>query len=130
MEAHGPAAFPLPHSEEKFIIDHYFGYTRTANGCSEYAVEHPPWRISPAQALKLDLDPVSLYGKQFAEVLAARPSSAFIAEGSAIIVRKASRIPLERNGSETSGTAPAFGTNAQPHSNEALPKLAASLGKK
>ena len=78
-------------SQEEFIAEHYWGYTARPGGCSEYEVEHPPWRIWNALEASLDADVETLYGKAFVECLSARPASAFIAEGSPIIVRRATR---------------------------------------
>ena len=55
-------------------------------GCSEYRVEHPRWKIWNADTFEFRADVATLYGKQFAETLAAAPRSAFIAEGSPIQV--------------------------------------------
>jgi uncharacterized protein len=80
-------------SEPEFITEHYWGYTAQRDGSTlEYQVEHPRWRVWEAQNTKLDCDATNLYGKQFAEVLARPPTSAFLAEGSAVTVRKGVRI--------------------------------------
>ena len=80
-------------SEPEFITEHYWGYTAQRDGSTlEYQVEHPRWRIWKAQEAKLDCDATNLYGKQFAEILSGQPVSAFLAEGSAVIVRKGVRI--------------------------------------
>jgi uncharacterized protein YqjF (DUF2071 family) len=80
-------------SEPEFIAEHFWGYTAQRDGSTlEYQVEHPRWRIWEAQEAKLDCDVASLYGKQFAEVLSGQPASAFLAEGSAVTVRKGVRI--------------------------------------
>ena len=55
---------------------------------SQYQVEHPRWRIWPAVAAGLDADAAALYGARFANCLAAGPAFTFIAEGSAVAVRK------------------------------------------
>ncbi len=77
-------------SEEEFITEHYWGYTARPAGSSEYEVEHPRWRIWPQAEAVLDADLAGLYGAQFVETLSARPSSAFIADGSPIAVRRQS----------------------------------------
>ena len=74
-------------SEEEFIAQHYWGYSSQKNGGTvEYRVDHPPWRIWQAASVRLDCDVENLYGRQFGKFLAAKPSSAFLAEGSAITV--------------------------------------------
>ena len=80
-------------SEPEFITEHYWGCTAQRDGSTlEYQVEHPRWRIWEARETKLDCDVAGLYGKQFAEVLARPPASAFLAEGSAVTVRQGVRI--------------------------------------
>ena len=88
------AARELPTgSPEEFIIEHYYGYTRQRDGGTvEYQVEHPRWRVWTAQRTWLDADSTSLYGADFAPALNAAPQSAFVAEGSPVIVRRAVRI--------------------------------------
>jgi uncharacterized protein YqjF (DUF2071 family) len=87
-----PAAL-VPRSEEEFITEHYWGYTAQRNGGTvEYRVEHPSWRVWAADEAALDADVAALYGAEFAAALAAPPSSAFVADGSPIVVRRARRI--------------------------------------
>jgi len=89
----GPRA-PLVHgSREEFIAEHYWGYcAQRGGGTVEYQVEHPPWHIWPATAAKLDCDAAALYGPQLAEVLSQPPTTAFLADGSAVAVMKPTRI--------------------------------------
>ncbi len=84
-------------SEEEFITEHYWGYTARAAGCSEYQVEHPRWRVWRAIETGLEADVSSLYGDRFAEGLSGNPASAFIAEGSPIVVRCKSALLPRRN---------------------------------
>ena len=82
-----------PGSEEEFITEHYWGYTAQRDGgCLEYQVEHPPWHVWQVQESSLDCDAADLYGAEFAAALSGKPSSAFVAEGSAVIVRNGVRI--------------------------------------
>jgi uncharacterized protein YqjF (DUF2071 family) len=75
-------------SEEEFIAEHYWAYTRQRNGSTlEYEVEHPPWRISPARSVHYDGDVEAIYGKAFAPYLC-EPTSAFVADGSPVLVRR------------------------------------------
>lgn len=75
-------------SLEEFITEHYWGYTSRGSSCSEYQVEHPRWRLWQAEGAVLDADISTLYGISFVKPLSKAPMSAFIAEGSAVIVRK------------------------------------------
>ncbi len=80
-------------SEAEFITEHYWGYSAQRDGTTlEYQVEHPRWRVWEAQEAKLDCDAANIYGEQFWEVLDRPPASAFLAEGSAVIVRKGIRL--------------------------------------
>jgi uncharacterized protein YqjF (DUF2071 family) len=83
-------ARPVPEgSEAEFITEHYWGYSARKTGATlEYEVEHPRWRIWEAQNARLNCDVAKLYGAQFSEALNRTPASAFLAEGSAVIVRK------------------------------------------
>jgi hypothetical protein len=86
-----PAA---PGSEEAFITEHYWGYARQPDGSTiEYRVEHPPWRVWPATSAELACDAAALYGPEFARALAVAPRSAFLAEGSPVLVRRGVRAP-------------------------------------
>ena len=74
-------------SDVEFFTEHYWGYARRRDGrTTEYRVEHPRWRASPATASQLDCDVAGLYGSQFVEFLQTAPASAFLADGSAVTV--------------------------------------------
>ena len=89
LRTQGSPLPPAPGSIEEFITEHYWGYTVQKDAsCLEYQVEHPPWRIWRAAEASLDCDVAGLYGPQFSEALGARPSSAFLAEGSTVAVHK------------------------------------------
>jgi len=83
---------PLPlasGSHEEFIAEHYWGYCGQRNGGTvEYQVEHPPWHVWPAVSAKLECDAAALYGPHFAELLSQPPTTAFLADGSAVAVMK------------------------------------------
>lgn len=84
---------PLAESEESFITEHYWGYVTQRDGSTvEYQVEHPPWRVWRGHDPKLDCDAAALYGEEFAPALLGKSSSCFLAEGSAIVVRRGVRI--------------------------------------
>ena len=91
-----------PDSEEEFITEHYWGYTRQRDGSTfEYEVEHPRWRIWPVSSAEVVGDLTGLYGSAFARVLAGVPTSAFLAEGSAVTVRAPVRLPRAARDSAT-----------------------------
>ncbi|MFN0058844.1 MAG: YqjF family protein [Planctomycetota bacterium] len=80
-------------SEEEFIAEHYWGYTAQRDGGAlEYQVEHPPWRVWPASGARFDCDVARVYGRRFADCLSARPTSAFVADGSPVVVRRGRRV--------------------------------------
>jgi uncharacterized protein len=86
----------LPHpvhfeagSEEEFITQHFWGYTKLkGERTSEYQVEHPAWQVYEVKDHKIEVDGERLYGKPFGEILNRIPESVFLAEGSEILVRK------------------------------------------
>lgn len=80
---------PLPRgSMAEFIAEHYWGYARQRDGTTmEYEVEHPPWNVWAASSASLDCDVANLYGREFARFLEQPPVSAFVADGSSVIVR-------------------------------------------
>lgn len=88
-----PASVPSKDSEESFITEHYWGYTRQRDGSTvEYQVEHPRWRVWRADRAALSCEAASLYGAEFAEALSGTPTTAFVADGSAVIVRRGRRL--------------------------------------
>lgn len=87
LETTGTPAIPEPGSQEDFITEHYWGYTRQRDGGTvEYQVDHPRWRVWQTREPRLECDVAALYGDQFVDALAAHPRSAFLAEGSSITV--------------------------------------------
>ncbi|HTO08442.1 MAG TPA: DUF2071 domain-containing protein, partial [Myxococcota bacterium] len=93
LEFSGEPERPADDSEEAFISEHYRGYARQADGGSiEYRVEHPRWNVWRAQRARLECDVAALYGREFAGALRDRPSSAFLADGSPVVVRRGRRL--------------------------------------
>ncbi len=82
-----------PGSEPEFITEHYWGYAAQRDGgCIEYRVEHEPWRVWPVHGAELDCDVAAVYGSRFVEPLGGPASSAFVAEGSPVVVYRGLRI--------------------------------------
>jgi hypothetical protein len=80
-------------SEEEFITEHHWGYTRQRDGGTiEYRVDHPRWSVWQAKTAALDGDATPVYGPAFARILRAPPHSAFVADGSAVTVYTPRRI--------------------------------------
>jgi uncharacterized protein YqjF (DUF2071 family) len=89
----GTQLLPKPGSEEEFITDHYYGYTRQRDGSTiEYQVAHPRWRIWPAHKAEFACAAAEFYGPEYAETLSTKPSSAFVVDGSAIEVYRGMRV--------------------------------------
>ena len=82
-----------PTSEAAFITEHYWGYAVQRDGSTlEYQVEHPRWRVAQAAEVELACDLTRLYGDEFAQALSREPASAFLADGSEIVVRRGRRL--------------------------------------
>lgn len=80
-------------STEEFITEHYWGYAKQRNGSTvEYRVEHPTWNVWQVSEAKLACDVEKIYGNQFCEYLNTPPASAFLAEGSPVIVYRGVKI--------------------------------------
>jgi uncharacterized protein len=76
-------------SEEEFITEHYWGYTKLKNGkTSEYGVEHPKWEVYKTKDFFVDVDFGDIYGVDFAFLKNEIPKSVFLAEGSTIEVKE------------------------------------------
>lgn len=91
-EATGAPALVAPGSLEEFITEHYWGYN-AHRGCTQYQVEHPPWRVWRATAAQFEAEVATLYGAGFVAPLSEPPASAFIAEGSPVLVRRGGPLP-------------------------------------
>jgi uncharacterized protein len=92
----GPAASLTAGSEAEFITEHFWGYTRQRDGGTlEYQVEHPRWRVWTAVESWFLGSAVAIYGPAFGALLAAPPTSAFVAVGSAVIVHHGRRLEVQ-----------------------------------
>jgi uncharacterized protein YqjF (DUF2071 family) len=86
---HGAAGLPVAGSEAEFITEHYWGYTRQRSGETiEYRVEHPRWKTWPVTDGGVTSNVTATYGAEFAKVLSGTPRSAFVADGSAVVVHR------------------------------------------
>jgi uncharacterized protein len=92
-EASGAPAYAAEGSVEQFITEHYWGYAAQRDGgCLEYHVSHVPWRVWTTTAAGFEGDGASLYGAEFGRVLHRAPDSAFIADGSPVLVLAGRRL--------------------------------------
>jgi uncharacterized protein YqjF (DUF2071 family) len=95
LYAHASVA-PAPAREgslEQFITEHYWGYSVQRNGgCVEYYVAHAPWNVWTSTAAEFERDASSVYGAELGKILRCRPDSAFIANGSPVVVFSGEKI--------------------------------------
>lgn len=90
-------AQPLtPGSQEEFILEHYWGYSRSVTGHTfEYRVSHTPWRAWTNPKIALSADLSLTYGENFAEYFKRGWCSAFLALGSPVQVFRGKRIAID-----------------------------------
>lgn len=80
-------------SEEEFITEHYWGYTKVNTSKTlEYPVEHPRWMVHPMMEYAINVDFGDVYGDRFAFLKTEKPTSVFLAQGSEICVNTANYI--------------------------------------
>ncbi|HEY4103235.1 MAG TPA: DUF2071 domain-containing protein [Polyangiaceae bacterium] len=85
----GPKYLPDDNTAESFISEHYWGYTAQRDGSTlEYRVEHPRWHVWQTKDAELVCDVAPQYGAEFAPFLVQQPASCFVADGSAVTVRR------------------------------------------
>jgi uncharacterized protein YqjF (DUF2071 family) len=86
-----------PNSEEEFITEHFWGYTKISDTVtSEYEVAHPRWQIYPVISYDVNVDFKKVYGDNFAFLQEQEPVSVYLAEGSEIIVKAGSKIRFKK----------------------------------
>lgn len=89
----GEPTLPEADSQEQFIAEHYWGYAaQREGGCVEYRVDHPVWRVWAAQDAAFEGSVEDLYGAEFAAELGKKPASAFLAQGSQVVVYRGRRL--------------------------------------
>ena len=82
-----------PGSEEEFFSQREWGFTRQRDGGTiEYRVDHARWNVWPATGCQLDGSLEEFYDEPFASILSEAPASAFVADGSAVVVHMPQRI--------------------------------------
>lgn len=86
-----------PESEEEFITEHFWGYTKINDRVtSEYEVAHPRWQIYPIKSHEVDVDFEKVYGSDFAFLQHEKPVSVYLAEGSEILVKQGRKIKIKK----------------------------------
>jgi uncharacterized protein YqjF (DUF2071 family) len=82
-----------PGSEEEFLSQRGWGYTRQRDGGTiEYRVEHERWRVWPNARSELDGPLGEFYDEPFLGILSGAPASAFVVDGGAVAVHLPHRI--------------------------------------
>jgi uncharacterized protein len=90
----GRIEIPADDSDEAFMTQRHWGYTRQRDGSTvEYRVAHPVWRVGRIERGAVEGTTTRVFGTEFAEILAGPPTSAFFAEGSAVSVHDPVRLP-------------------------------------
>ena len=80
-------------SDEEFITEHYWGYTRLdSQKTAQYEVQHPRWQVHTVEKHTIDCDFAGLYGKEFNFLTNQKPASVFLAAGSPIVVRQGEKL--------------------------------------
>jgi len=95
LEAHlsGSSSPATEGSLEQFITEHYWGYSaRRAGGTLEYHVSHLAWRIWSSRQAAFHGNADALYGSALGAVIRRQPDSAFVADGSPVLVFSGKRI--------------------------------------
>jgi uncharacterized protein YqjF (DUF2071 family) len=88
-------------SLEKFIYEHYYGYTKIdENNTEEYRLQHPSWKINPVLKTQINCDFRAMYGESFSVLDHTEPEAVFIAEGSSVKVEwKRTKINIDHENS-------------------------------
>jgi len=72
-------------SEEEFITEHYWGYTKyNKYKTYEYEITHPRWEIFKVLNYTIDCDFSGIYGNEFSFLSDTVPASVFMAKGSEV----------------------------------------------
>jgi uncharacterized protein YqjF (DUF2071 family) len=86
----------IPGSEAEFITEHYWGYAKiNENETNEYQVKHPIWEVYDTLEYMVNVDFKDLYGDEFDFLNNQKPLSAFLAEGSPVVVNEGRKLNLE-----------------------------------
>ena len=96
LSATGAPEAIRPGSEQEFIAEHAWGYTRQRDGGTvEYEVRHPKWKFWPARTARLAGTTTDVYPPEFARTVSGAPDSAFLADGSHVTVHAPTRLSME-----------------------------------
>ena len=87
VRSSGKQFYPEENSFERWITEHYWGYTRVSSSETlEYEVKHPVWDVYEVTDHQLRGDFAALYGKEFESFMKGQPASVILAQGSKVSV--------------------------------------------
>lgn len=93
LHVNGPPRDMEVGSEEEFLSERGWGYTRQRSGATiEYRVQHARWQVWPNALWELEGPLGEFYDEPFASILKESPASAFISDGSPVAVHMPERI--------------------------------------
>jgi uncharacterized protein len=94
VEADGRGQALIPGTLQDFLTHREWGYTRQRDGSTvEYRVDHPRWTFFPAVDARCAGPALAAsFGERFAEILQGEPDSAWLSDGSAVVVHRPIRI--------------------------------------
>jgi uncharacterized protein len=93
LHVNGPPREMELGSEEEFLSDRGWGYTRQRSGATiEYRVQHARWHVWTNALSELHGPLGEFYEEPFASILREAPASAFISDGSPVAVHMPERI--------------------------------------
>ncbi|MGC1471689.1 MAG: DUF2071 domain-containing protein [Psychroserpens sp.] len=79
-------------SEEQYITEHYYGFTKYHSKTFQYEVVHPSWRQLQVKDHEVNMDFAANYGARFKMLNCAVPTSLILAEGSEVAVKNKTTI--------------------------------------
>lgn len=83
VEANNETKAMTENSLEKFIYEHYYGYTKVnENKTEEYKLQHPSWKVYDVLDYKINCEFQAMYGNDFAILNQSKPESVYMAKGS------------------------------------------------
>jgi uncharacterized protein len=93
LETKSSSKLPDKGSVEQFITEHYWGYAaQPREGCVEYRVTHPLWKVWQVCNAAFEGDGQEFHGTAIKDILRSAPASAFLAEGSAVTVMRGRKL--------------------------------------
>jgi uncharacterized protein YqjF (DUF2071 family) len=79
-------------SEQEFITQHFWGYSKKRDYTSEYQVDHPLWKAYPVSGYDIGVNYEACYGNAFAVLDQLKPLSVYLVEGSPVSIYRDRKI--------------------------------------